>query len=144
MGGPKGQLTPPKQTGQKGGQGAASGADQAKEKATVAVDKTKEKAGQVADQATTKVDAGMDKAAGGLDQASDMLREKAGEAGAEGGGMQSVATQSADKLDVAAGYLKEKDTDQLVADFEALVRRKPVESLLVALGVGFLLSKAVR
>lgn len=145
----------PAPAGQTGGQGAAAGVDQAKEKATEAVDvakekatevvdATKEKAGAIADQAATKVDAGIDKAAGGLDKAADLLRDKSEQMGDQGSGMQSMATQAADKLEVAAGYLKDKDSDQLVADLEALVRRKPVESLLVALGVGFLLSKAVR
>jgi ElaB/YqjD/DUF883 family membrane-anchored ribosome-binding protein len=31
-----------------------------------------------------------------------------------------------------------------VTDLEALVRRKPVESVLVAAGIGFVLSKIVR
>jgi ElaB/YqjD/DUF883 family membrane-anchored ribosome-binding protein len=47
-------------------------------------------------------------------------------------------------LDQAARYLQDKDSAQLIADLEALVRRKPTESLLVAAGVGFLLSKIVR
>lgn len=111
--------------------------------ATAAVDATKEKAGQLADKASTGVDTGIEKTAGGLDKAADLLRTKSEEMGAQGS-MQSVATATADKLDVAAGYLKDKDSDQFMADLEALVRRKPVESMVVALGIGFLLSRATR
>ncbi len=58
--------------------------------------------------------------------------------------MPSVATKAADRLDAAAQYLKDKDSQQLMADLEGLVRRKPTQTLLVAAGVGFLLSKVVR
>jgi predicted nucleotidyltransferase len=44
-------------------------------------------------------------------------------------------------LESTGSYLREKDTDQLMSDIEALIRRKPVESLLVAAGAGFVLSK---
>jgi ElaB/YqjD/DUF883 family membrane-anchored ribosome-binding protein len=118
--------------------------DQAKEKATQAVDTARERAGEVAGQAAAKADVGIEKAAGGLDRAADMLREKAGGTGAGGGAMQSAATVAADRLDTAAQYLQGKDTDQLVAELEALVRRRPMESLLVAAGIGFVLSKALR
>ena len=129
-------------TGQAGGQGSGSAADQAKEKAGQAVDTAKEKAGQVAEQASTTADAGIGKAATGLGKAAAMLREKSQAAG--GQGVQSVATTAADKLDGAARYLRDKDGQQLVTDLEGLVRRKPTESLLVAAGVGFLLSKVLR
>ena len=120
-------------------------ADTAKEKATQAADTAKEKAGQVADQVSTKADAGIDKAAGGLDKAADMLRERSEQmGGGQGGAVQSIAGQAATQLDGAAQFLKDKDTDQLMADLEDLVRRKPTQTLLVAAGVGFLLSKVVR
>jgi hypothetical protein len=127
-----------------GGQGMGGAVDQAKEMAGQAVDTARDKAGQVTEQATAKTDVGIEKAAGGLDRAADVLRERAGGTGAGGGAMQSAATMAADRLDSAAQYLQGKDTDQLVAELEALVRRRPMESLLVAAGVGFVLSKALR
>ena len=138
------------QSGQMGGQGgqpdqgAGAAVEQAKEKATQVVDTAKEKAGQVAEQVSTKADAGIDKAAGGLDKAAEMLRQRGEQMGGQGSGVQSVAATAATRLDNAAQYLRDKDTDQLVADLEDLVRRKPAQTLLVAAGVGFLLSKVVR
>jgi len=120
---------------------------QAKEQATQALDTAKEKAGQVAEQATAKADQVIGKAVGGLDQAADLLRNKTeGLAGQGGAGetAQQIAGQAAGHLDTAARYLEGKDSDQLVADLEGLVRRKPTESLLVAAGIGFLLSRIVR
>lgn len=130
------------------GQGQKS-SDKAKQKGKEAVgqaqDKTKEVAGQaqdkaqeVASQAQDKADQGVDATASGLGQAADMLRSKGEE---QGGTVATTATKAAEKLDGASQYLQGKDTDQLLNDLEALARRKPVESLLVAAGVGFVLSK---
>jgi ElaB/YqjD/DUF883 family membrane-anchored ribosome-binding protein len=88
------------------------------------------------------VDDGIDRAATGLDTAADMLRERGEQMG--GSGVQSSTAMVADKLDAAAVYLRDKDSDQLIKDLEALVRQKPTQSLLVAAGVGFVLSKILR
>ena len=122
--------------------GAASGSttDRVKEKAGQAVDTARQKAGQAARQAEAKADEGIDKAAGGLDRTADMLRERGGQQG----GVSGAATMVADRMDQAAQYLREKDTNQLMTDLEELVRRRPLESFAAAVGVGFLLSKALR
>lgn len=116
-------------------------ADQAKQKASQATDQVKEKASQATDQAQQKADQGMDKAASGLGQAADKLREQGEQRGGTAG---SVASTTAEKLDSASQYLRDKDSAQVLDDLEALVRRKPVESLFVAAGVGFVLSKILR
>lgn len=121
------------------GQSAAGQAmDMAAEKAS----QVSEKAGQVGEQATAAVDQGIDKAASGLDMAAGMIRERGEHMGE--GGVQSSAVMVADKLDAASSYLRDKDSGQLIADLEELVRRKPAQSLLVAAGIGFLLSKWMR
>ena len=130
--------------GQGQGQGGGSTMDQAKQQAGQAVGTAKEKAGQVAEQASTAADAGLDKAAGGLDKAADMLRQKTEGMGGQGGGMQSAMSMAAGRLDQAAQYLKDKDSQQLMTDLEGMVRQKPTQTLLIAAGVGFLLSKVVR
>ncbi|MDP9363697.1 MAG: hypothetical protein M3Q10_05635 [Chloroflexota bacterium] len=123
---------------------ASQVAGQAQEKAGQVAAQAQEKATQVAEQATAKADVGIDKAAGGLDQAADMLRQKGEQMGGQGSAASSIVTQAATRLDAASQYLKDKDTDQLMTDLEGLVRRKPTQTLLVAAGVGFLLSKVVR
>lgn len=126
---------------------AADVAGQAQEKAGEAKDKATEMAGQVQDkvgavgeQVHAKTDAGIDSAASGLEQAAGLLR-KQGEQ--REGAVGTAAAKTADTLETASTYLHEKDTDQVMADLEALVRRKPVESVLVAAGIGYLLSKIV-
>lgn len=115
--------------------------DDMSQKGQQAKDTAQQKVGEASDKAQDKADKGMDKAASGLDQAADKLREQGGQ---QGGTVGSAAAMTADKLESAGGYLREKDTDQLVNDLEALIRRKPMESLLVAAGVGFVLSKLFR
>jgi ElaB/YqjD/DUF883 family membrane-anchored ribosome-binding protein len=72
-----------------------------------------------------------------------MIRERGEQMGA-GSGAGSSAAMVADKLDAASTYLRDKDSAQLIADLERVVREKPTQSLLVAAGVGFLLSKILR
>lgn len=113
-------------------------ADQAQDKAQEVTGQAQDKAQEVAGQAQDKADQGIDATASGLTQAADMLRSKGED---QGGTVATTATKAAEKLDGASQYLQGKDTDQLLNDLEALARRKPVESLLVAAGVGFVLSK---
>jgi hypothetical protein len=101
-----------------------------------------QKATDVADQASIKIDAGMGKAAEGLGSLAQTLRDRSDSM--PGGQVQAIAQSAADKIETGAELLRQKDTGELVADLEQLVRNRPVESLLVAAGVGFLLSRAVR
>lgn len=94
------------------------------------------------DQAASKADAGMEKAASGLDSLAGTIRDKSQSMG--GGQMQSIATTAADKMESGAEMLRHTDSEQLISELEALVRRKPVESMLVAAGIGFLFAKAMR
>lgn len=112
--------------------------DQAKQKGQEVADQAKSKANEMTSKAESKADEGMDKAASQLDTAADKLREQ-GES--KGGKAATAATTVADKLDGASGYLREKDSDQILTDLEDLVRRKPVESLVAAAGIGLLLSR---
>jgi ElaB/YqjD/DUF883 family membrane-anchored ribosome-binding protein len=120
---------------------ASDMASQAQDKASDMAGKVQEKAGNVGAQAQEQANAGMDKAAAGLGQAADVLRSQGSQ---REGAVGTAATRTADTLESASQYLHEKDTDQLVQDIEAFVRKRPVESVLIAAGVGFLLSRLVR
>jgi hypothetical protein len=97
--------------------------------------------------AMAKMDAGIEKAAGGIDKLVDAIRDKGQDLGQSSGAtgtVGSVATAAADRLEGASQYLHQTDADRLMTDLEALIRRKPVESLLVAAGLGFVVAKALR
>jgi len=113
----------------------------AQQKGQEAVGTAKQKAGEAAHMAHERADQGMHKAAEGMDQAAEMLRQRGNE---QGGTMGSVATSAADTLDSASQYLRDKDTDQLLDDLEAYIRKNPTQSLLIAAGVGFVLSKVFK
>jgi uncharacterized protein YjbJ (UPF0337 family) len=71
---------------------------------------------------------------------ADVIREKAPHEGAVG----TAATAVAEKLDVAGSYLQEKDLNHVLSDVSSMIRRYPVPSLLVGLGIGYLLARSTR
>jgi len=71
---------------------------------------------------------------------ADMIREKTPHEGAVG----TAATAVAEKLDVAGSYLQEKDLNHVLSDVSSMIRRYPVPSLLVGLGIGYLLARSTR
>jgi uncharacterized protein YjbJ (UPF0337 family) len=71
---------------------------------------------------------------------ADVIREKAPHEGAVG----TAATAVAGKLDVAGSYLQEKDLNHVLSDVSSVIRRYPVPSLLVGLGIGYLLARSTR
>ena len=97
-------------------------------------------------QAAVTASQGMQAAAGGLESLAGTLRDKSQSMSGQGptGTVQQAAAVAADKLEGAAQVLRQTDPEQLVTELEALVRRKPLESVLVAVGLGYLLSKVIR
>jgi ElaB/YqjD/DUF883 family membrane-anchored ribosome-binding protein len=96
-----------------------------------------EQAHQSAQHSQSMGSKGIDSAAAGLGQVASALR-------AQGDGpLGTAATKSAETLDQASSYLQEANTEQLIADIESMVRKRPIESVLVAAGVGYLLSKVL-
>jgi ElaB/YqjD/DUF883 family membrane-anchored ribosome-binding protein len=129
-------------------QKAGDMAGQAQEKASEAAGKAQEmshtaqeKASEMGHMAQEKADAGMDAAASGLGQAASMLREQGQQ---HEGAVGTAAGRAAETLDSASTYLQNKDTSQVLDDVEAFVRQRPVESVLIAAGIGFVLSKIVK
>jgi uncharacterized protein YjbJ (UPF0337 family) len=66
---------------------------------------------------------------------ANVIRGKAPQEGKIG----TTATKVAGGLESASSYLQEKKFDHLGEDFRGLVRRYPLRSLLIGLGLGFLL-----
>jgi uncharacterized protein YjbJ (UPF0337 family) len=71
---------------------------------------------------------------------ADVIREKAPHEGTVG----TAATAVAEKLNVAGSYLQEKDLNHVLSDVSSVIRRYPVPSLLVGLGIGYLLARTTR
>ncbi|HEX5864646.1 MAG TPA: hypothetical protein VF014_10410 [Casimicrobiaceae bacterium] len=60
------------------------------------------------------------------------------------GPVATAATAVADGLESAGSYLREKKFDDLAQDVTALVRTYPVQSLLIGVGLGYLLARGAR
>ncbi|MEW6297763.1 MAG: CsbD family protein [Thermodesulfobacteriota bacterium] len=65
------------------------------------------------------------------------IRQKAPQEGAMG----SAATAVAERLEAAGSYLQESNFNNMINDLTTLIRRYPVQSLLVGLGIGYLLAR---
>lgn len=71
---------------------------------------------------------------------ASVIRENAPQAGT----VATAATAVADRLESAGSYLREKKFDDLAQDVTSLVRAYPVQSLLIGVGLGYLLARRTR
>ena len=107
------------------------------------------KAGETASEARTAVqekvtsgaDTGIDKAAQGLGSAAEKMRSRADE---DQGMRSTVETKAADAMDKTAGYLKDRDSQELMRDLEEFVKAHPMQAAVGALAAGYVLGKLVR
>jgi ElaB/YqjD/DUF883 family membrane-anchored ribosome-binding protein len=111
-------------------------AGEVKEKAQQAMDKAQDLGSQAADRA----DAATTTVGEKMSDAAQTLRERAPATGP----MANVADTAADTLDRAGTYLQQQDLADMRADLEGMIRRYPVQSLLIGFGVGYLLARSTR
>jgi uncharacterized protein YjbJ (UPF0337 family) len=71
---------------------------------------------------------------------ANVIRDKAPHEGA----VSTAATAVVDKLESASSYLRENKFDHLARDITALVRTYPVQSLLIGVGLGYVLARRTR
>ncbi len=71
---------------------------------------------------------------------ADVIRDKAPSEGTMG----TAATAVADKLGAAGSYLQEKKVEHVAGDLTDLIRRYPMASMLIGLGIGYLLARSTR
>lgn len=114
-------------------------ASNARDKAADLADTARDKASELADTASDKADSAMTATGTQMQSLAQTVREKAPE-----GTVGEYANQAADALDKGGRYLQDADLDTVRSDLETIIRQHPIESLLVGLGVGFLLARATR
>jgi ElaB/YqjD/DUF883 family membrane-anchored ribosome-binding protein len=120
---------------------AASHAGQALQTAASAAGQTVQQAassaahtvGQKAEQATSAVGSGMH-------QLADTVRDRAPDSGMLG----SAAQYAADTLDQTGQYIQDRNLTGMMDDVSGLIKRNPIPAVLIGLGVGFLLGRALR
>jgi len=75
----------------------------------------------------------------GLKSLSDTIREHS----PDGGMVKQASSAVADTLERTGRYLQEEGFQGLAEDVTRLIRRNPLPTLLVGLGVGFLIARAM-
>lgn len=131
-------------------------ADRARDIAGATREKLVDVGGTVRDRAGTLKDSLAD----ALETGADRLRNRvpgsehsgvalAGDAGAAAAASRDerfgqMPTRVAGGMDATAGWLREADLDSLKATIETQVKEHPGRTLLIAVGVGYLLGKALR
>jgi ABC-type transporter Mla subunit MlaD len=125
---------------------ASHAADKAKDVASSAMDKTREVASSVADKSRDmasrvgqKADDMAGRAGSALESAAGTVREHAPQSGVFG----SAASKVADTLESGGRYLREEGVTGLAEDLTDMIRRNPIPAMLLGLGVGFLLARAL-
>jgi ElaB/YqjD/DUF883 family membrane-anchored ribosome-binding protein len=118
------------------GQKVASVADRAREMARDAGGR----AGDLAKNAGHKAEEAVSSVGGQMKSLAGTIREKAPHEGMVG----STASAVASTLDSGGAYLQEHNLKGMAEDMTNLIRRYPIQSLLVGIGVGFLIAKATR
>ncbi len=98
------------------------------------------KAGDMAKNVGHKAEDAVSSVGGQMKSLAGTIREKAPHEGIVG----STASAVANTLDSSGAYLQEHNLSGMAEDMTHLIRRYPIQSLLVGIGVGFLLAKATR
>jgi ElaB/YqjD/DUF883 family membrane-anchored ribosome-binding protein len=144
---PYGEYTEDKNTAQKVGDKVAQAADDARSKTSEVIDTAKMKAGDALDSARQATATASDKATDVMSTAGDKMttlaqtvREKAPVEGRAG----EVAYTAAETLERGGRYLQEADPQMVRTDLERIIRQHPIESMLVGLGLGYLLARTMR
>jgi ElaB/YqjD/DUF883 family membrane-anchored ribosome-binding protein len=123
-------------------------ANQAKDKAKSVVenvtDKAKSVAGDVADKAKSaagyvqeKADQGVNYAGESLSSFGHTVRDRGPQAGVLGSANAAVAKT----LEQTGDYLHEKGVSGMANDLTTMIKNNPIPSLLVGVGIGFLLAR---
>lgn len=118
-------------------------ADKAQNVADTVQDKAQqagEKAQELGQQALDRADAATTTVGEKMTDAAQTIRQNAPASGTLG----NVADTAATTLDRAGTYLQQQDLADMRSDLEGIIRRHPIESLLVGLGVGYLLARSTR
>jgi ElaB/YqjD/DUF883 family membrane-anchored ribosome-binding protein len=100
----------------------------------------KDKTQEFGRTAVNKIEENRLSAAGALHNAASSLHQTAGKLP----NVPDIAHSTAEKVDAVAKYMEGHDTKQMMADIEAVVKRNPGPSLLIAAAVGFLVGRAIR
>jgi uncharacterized protein YjbJ (UPF0337 family) len=100
----------------------------------------KDRAQQVSSQVADRADAATTTVGEQMSNMAQTIRDKAPTSGP----VADAADTAAHTLERAGSYLQQQDLGDIRADLEGIIRRHPMESLLIGLGIGYLLARSTR
>jgi len=125
---------------------ASQAMDKGREVAGQVADKTKEAAGHVGDAVSGaasyvghKAEDATAAAGSGIQQVASKVRD----AGPNQGMLGSATRTVADAIDETGRYIHDKNLTGMVDDMTGLIKRNPLPAVLIGLGVGFLIGRAL-
>jgi len=125
----------------KSGQGT-----QAKEQASQAVDKVKDAAthaGEAVSSAASAVGQKAEDAVGAVGSGIQNLAGQVRDTGPNSGMLGTATRTVADGLEGAGKYIEDKNLHGMMDDVTGLIKRNPIPALLLGLGIGFLVGRAL-
>jgi hypothetical protein len=120
--------------GQKAQETASTLGHKAKDMASNVAEKAQHLASNVAEKAGDAISA----AGSGMTSLAGTLREK----GPQSGVLGSAASRVASGLQTGGEYLREHGMGDMLSDLTGVIRRYPLQALLIGFGVGFLMARA--
>jgi ElaB/YqjD/DUF883 family membrane-anchored ribosome-binding protein len=102
-------------------------------------DTVRQKASQAGTEVAAKTDAALESTGERLGDLADTVR-----ANAPSGTVGQVAHRAADAIEQSGEYLQQHTTSDIISDLTDLVRRRPIASILVAAGIGYLFMRSRR
>jgi hypothetical protein len=117
---------------------------QAREAAASGLGTVREKAGDLRATLADKLEAGAERLRGGVSGTSGAAYASAGSISIEADGSGQLSNRLAGGLQGTADFLRDADLQNLKAGVERQVRENPARTLLIAVGLGYLIGKAFR
>jgi hypothetical protein len=112
-------------------------ANQAKDKAKSVAENVTEKAKSAAGFVQEKADEGVAYAGEGVENLGRTVRERGPQAGMLGRANAAVA----DTLEQTGEYLHDKGVTGMAGDLTNLIKKNPIPSILIGVGIGFVLAR---
>ncbi len=109
-----------------------------------AMQNAKDRAAGALSQAENQANRLMGKAAGGLENAANRIDHLADERLAGSGRAQDAAHRAAETAQNTGRYLRDHDVRDVQGDLERITRERPMQTVLTALAVGWVLGKIIR
>jgi len=99
--------------------------------------------GQTAQQAATAVGQTAEKATAAVGRGVESFADTVRQSGPQAGVLGSATRGVADTLEDAGKYIEDKNLSGMMDDVTGLIKRNPLPAVLVGLGVGFLVGRAL-